>query len=264
LILPSDFLMILAIAGAAAIASPIGGLIALWRTPTTLFMSIALGFASGTLLGTISFEMMPQALQLTSTLAAVSGFVAGFASLYAFDLFIHRGRLAGPKAEQAKRVKRYYRRHRPRGDEVTVLAGGTSTEELIEGLTIGIGVSIKPGLGLLVALAIVIDNMAEALSIGELVLENQGSASHRPVWRVLKWTSLIGVSLFSSALVGWLILRGMPQSMLGLLFGAGAGGMFYLTITDLVPEAEERHYQQSAGWAIGIGFITMFVLSQFI
>jgi zinc transporter, ZIP family len=46
--------MIVAVAGIAAIASPAGGLIALWREPTTLFMSMALGFASGVLLATIA------------------------------------------------------------------------------------------------------------------------------------------------------------------------------------------------------------------
>jgi ZIP family zinc transporter len=39
--------------------------------------------------------------------------------------------------------------------------------------------------------------------------------------------------------------------------------MFYLTVTDLVPEAEQRHYQQSAAVAIGAGFMTIFALSHF-
>jgi ZIP family zinc transporter len=259
----SNFFMILALASAAAVASPIGGLIALWRKPTTLFMSIALGFASGTLLGTISFEIMPQALELTSVVVTVVGFVAGFASVYGFDLFIHRGKLAGPKAEQGKEVRSYHAHHRPRGDEVTVLAGGTSTEELIEGLSIGIGTSIKPGLGLLIALAIIIDNVAEALSIGEMILVQRGSEKRSSIWRVLKWTGLIGVSLFSSALVGWFLLRDLSQSVLGFLIATGGGGMFYLTVTGLVPEAEERQFQQSAGLAIGTGFMLIFVLSQF-
>ena len=155
----SDLVLILSVAGVAAVASPIGGLLALWGKPTTMFMSLALGFAGGVLLATISFEMLPQALELSSMPVAVAGFLVGFASVYAFDLFIHRGKLAGPKAEQHKNVERYYLQHRPRGDQVTVLAGCTSIEELIEGLSIGVGAAIKPGLGLLIALAIVIDNL---------------------------------------------------------------------------------------------------------
>jgi zinc transporter, ZIP family len=257
-----DYLPILVVAALAAAASPIGGLLALWHRPSSLFMSVALGFAGGVLMGTISFEMMPEALHLSSLMVAVGGFFLGFLSVYGFDLFIHRGKVAGEKAEQEKDVERYYRRHRPRGDEVTVLAGGTSTEELIEGLSIGIGTSIRPGVGLLIAVAIVIDNFAEALSVGELILaEHEGGKRHR-VRRVLKWTGLIGISLLSSALVGWFLLRDMPPEVLGFLFGAGGGGMFYLTITDLLPEAEERHYQQSAGLAAGAGFIIILVLSK--
>jgi hypothetical protein len=99
---------------------------------------------------------------------------------------------------------RFHRRRQPRGDEVTVLAGGTSAEQVIEGISIGVGAAIKPGLGLLVALAIVIDNLTEALSIGELIRDRQDDKPGRPpVWRIVKWTTLIGPLLFSSAF--WMV-----------------------------------------------------------
>jgi zinc transporter, ZIP family len=255
--------LVLGIAVAAALASPLGGLISFWLKPTTLFMSLALGFASGVLLATISFEMVPQALEISSLVTTILGFIAGFLAVYGLDLFINRGRLAGEKAEQKGAVEGFHRRHRPRGDQVTVLAGGTSAEELIEGLSIGVGAAIKPELGLMVGAAIVIDNIVEALSIGELIRDGSRSDGGQPVWRVLKWTGLIGVSLLGSALIGWFALRGLPKPALGFLFAAGGGGMFYLTITDLVPEAEERHYQQSAALAIGAGFVTILALGHF-
>lgn len=262
--MPQDLLPVVAIAVSAAIASPIGGLIALWSRPSTLSMSAALGFASGVLLATITFEMLPNALELSSLSLAVSGFVAGFAAVYAFDLFIHRGVLAGEKADQFPRVQRYYRIHRPRGGEVTVLAGGTSAEELIEGLSIGVGFAIKPGLGVLVALAIVIDNFSEALSIGEIIRNEKREPPDSQARRILGWTTLIGAAVLVSSLGGWFFLRDLPQWALGILFGAGAGGMFYLTVTDLMPEAEERQYQQLSAVAMSVGFIVVFVLSSFL
>jgi ZIP family zinc transporter len=255
--------MIVAVAGIAAIASPAGGLIALWREPTTLFMSMTLGFASGVLLATIGFEMLPKALGLSSLPVALAGFIAGFLAVYGFDLFIHRGRLVGKEAQERKQVERFYYRHQPRGGEVTVLAGGTSAEELIEGLSIGVGAVIEPGLGLLIALAIVIDNLSEGLSIGAIIRAEPADQGHGQAWRILGWTGLIGASLFGSALAGWFLLRGLPEPVLGFLFAVGAGGMFYLTITDLVPQAEERHYQQSGAVATAAGFATIFVLSTF-
>jgi ZIP family zinc transporter len=260
----NDLIMILIVAAAAALASPVGGLIALWRTPTTLLMSTTLGFASGVLLATIAFEMIPKALELSSLLTAVTGFGAGFAAVYGFDLFIHRGKLAGEKAEERRAVEQFYLRHRPRGGEVTVLAGGTSAEELIEGLSIGVGIAIEPALGLLIAFAIVIDNVSEAMSIGELIRTEKVGSSKSEARRILGWTGLIGAAVLISTLVGWYFLRDLSEPVLGLLFGAGAGGMFYLTITDLVPEAEEHQYQQLSAVATAGGFMALFALSTFL
>jgi ZIP family zinc transporter len=259
----SSLLTVLAIAGSAALASILGGAIALWRAPTTLFMSLALGFASGILLATITFEMLPLALDLGSLTLATGGFVAGMIAVYALDLFIHRGRLAGEKSQQRPQVERFHRYRRPRGTGVTVLASGTSIEELIEGLSIGVGAAIKPGVGLLIGIAIAIDNLSEGLSIGELIRSEASSSGKRTARRVLGWTGLIGFSVLSSALLGWFLLRELAQSTLSFLFAMGAGGMFYLTITDLLPESEERHYQQSSALAVMTGFVIIFVVSQF-
>jgi ZIP family zinc transporter len=102
--LETNLLTILAVAGGAALASPAGGLIALWHRPSTLMMSAALGFASGVLLATIGFEMLPQSLELGGSLPiAIGGFVAGFVAVYGFDLFVHRGVVAGERRRRASR-----------------------------------------------------------------------------------------------------------------------------------------------------------------
>ncbi|AHE66298.1 ZIP family metal transporter [Legionella oakridgensis] len=258
-----DFILVISIAIAAAIASPVGGLIAIWKKPTTFFMSLALGFASGVLLATASFEMLPQAQELSSLSITVIGFAVGFILVYAFDLFIHRGKLAGEESEQYLKVRQFYQRHHIKQGEVTVLAGGTSIEELIEGISIGVGAAIKPGLGLLIGLAIIVDNLSEGLSVGELIRAEQHSKNYNYKQRILAWTSLIGGALLVSSLLGWYFLRGLPSSILGFLIAIAGGGLFYLTITKLVPEAEERHYQQSAALAMAIGFLFIFTLSKF-
>ncbi len=252
-------LIIFSVALAAALASPLGGLIAIAVRPSSLFLSIAVGFAGGVLLGTFAFEMLPKALELSGLPVAVSGFSVGFLLVYALDLFVNRGALAGGRAEQRSKVERFHRRHRPRGSEVTVLAGATSLEEVIEGVALGVGAAIDPSVAFVVGSAICIDNVSEALSIGELAREEN---SQRYSWRILKWTGLIGASLFGSAMAGWFLLKGLSPGMLGLLLAAGAGGMFYLTITDLIPEAEDHHYLQSAAVAGAAGFIAILILSE--
>ncbi|QJW83335.1 ZIP family metal transporter [Ramlibacter terrae] len=253
-----DFPSLLIPALCGALASPLGGALALWKRPTTLGLSIAVGFAAGALLGAFAFEMLPKAVQAASLPIAVGGFMVGFAFVYALDLFVHRGASAGEKASQYRHVLSVRRRRHARGDEVTVLAGGTSAEELIEGLTIGVAAATDPSLGLIVGTAIVIDNISESMSIGDLIREKGGD--HR-VRRIMGWTSLIGVALFVSAMAGFFLLRGLSPVALGCLLAAGAGAMFYLTITELVPEAESHQYQQSSAIAMGLGLLVIFTLS---
>jgi ZIP family zinc transporter len=253
--------LVLVVAVCAAAASPLGGIIAILLKPTTLLLSIFVGYAAGVLMGTFAFEMMPKALGQSSLLTAAAGFAVGFGLVYALDLYVNRGALAGPKSSQKTWVESYHRRRKPRGGKLTVLAGATSAEELIEGLAIGVGSAIDPTVALLTGLAIGIDNFAEALSIGELQREESDEGY---AWPILKWTGLIGVSLFSSAMVGWFLFRGLSEGVLGFLLATGAGGMFYLTVTDLIPEAEEHQYQESAAISVAAGFLTIFVLSEVI
>jgi zinc transporter, ZIP family len=72
---------------------------------------------------------------------------------------------------------------------------------------------------------------------------------------------LIGAAVFVSALCGAL-LRDIPDPLVGSLFASGAGGIFYLTVTQLIPEAEGAQYQQSAALAIALGFIAIMVLTR--
>ena len=113
---------------------------------------------------------------------------------------------------------------------------------------------------LVVGIAIAIDNISEAMSIGALAREDDAGTF---VGRTLRWTGLIGLSLIVAGLGGWALLRNLPQEVLSFLLAVGAGAMLYLTTTDLLPSAEEHQYQQSAALAVAAGFLTALVLSQF-
>ena len=109
----------------------------------------------------------------------------------------------------------------------------------------------------LTAAAVAVDNFSEDLSIGELVLSRGERAR-----RVLGWTSLIGASLLVSAVVGWLALRNADPALVGVLQATGAGAILYLTVTALVPPAEEYQYEGSGSLAAGAGFLAILLLSE--
>lgn len=253
--------LVVLVAGSAALASVVGGLAGGRRRPSTVITSVALGLAGGVLLGTITFEMLPRADELAGVPLAVGAFLVGVAVMYGFDLAVQRGRLAGPAADQREQIEDFHRQRPAAGDDVTVLAGGTALEEVIEGVSIGVGAAIQPSLAVFVAGSIALDNATEGMSIGALSAERAsgGRAGRR---RATKWTGAIGASLFVSAVTSFVLLRSLPDPALGVLIGSGGGGMLYLTITDLIPAAEERQYQGSSAIAAALGFVVAFSLSR--
>ncbi len=257
--MPDDLLLVVIVSGVAAVASVVGGLLALWHRSSTLISSLAFGVASGALIGTVTLEMLPTALKSGALAVVVIGFAAGMLSLFLFDLAVHGGVIVGEHADQRRIVRRYHRR-RGSGSQVLVLAGGTSVEELVEGLAIGVGAAIEPSLAFVVAIAIAIDNLAEGMSVGELIRDETPDRV-RAMPRVLAWTGTIGLALFVSSMVGWFALRGVPPTVLSVLLAAGAGAMLYLALSSLVPEGEARQYQGSATLASGVSFALILVLS---
>ena len=245
-------------AGSAALASPLGGWLGSRFRAGTLFLSVSAGLAGGVLLGTFAFQMLPESVGVAGKPAAVGGFVAGFTIVYVFDLYLNRGFMAGEGSDEWHKLSRLHRLRRARGSQVTLLAGGTAIEELIEGLSIGVGLAVDPTLGVMIAAAIVLDNLVEGISIAEIIrLERPDGVSRQ----IFAWTGLIGLALFSAATVGWLALRDIADGVMGVLLAIGAGGMFYLVVTDLLPRSAKTQYQQSAALAAATGFLLMFALS---
>lgn len=251
-------LTFLMLAGGATLASPLGGWLGSRAKIGTLFLSISVGMAAGVLLGTFAFEMMPSAAAAAGKIPTITGFLVGFLAVYLFDLYINHGFMAGSESDEWHKLSRLHRIQRVRGSKVTLLAGSTAIEELIEGLSIGVGLAADPGLGIMIGVAIILDNLVEGMSIAEIIRAEQGENASRSIYA---WTGMIGLALFSSAAIGWAFLSDMAPTMLGVLLAIGAGGMFYLTIVDLLPRSAKTQYQQSAALAVAAGFLLIFSLT---
>jgi len=245
-------------AGGAALASLLGGWLGSRFRTGTLSLSISAGLAGGVLLGTFAFEMMPESVIAAGKTAAIGGFIAGFLVVYGFDLYLNRGFIAGEGSDEWRRLHRVHRLRKDRGSSVALLAGGTAVEELIEGLSIGVGLAVEPRLGFTIGAAIALDNFVEGMSIAEIIRAERSEGATR---HIFGWTGLIGVALFVSAAIGWLVLRNIDEAVMGTLLAIGAGGMFYLTVTDLLPRSAKAQYQQSAALAVAAGFLAIFALS---
>ncbi len=112
--------------------------------------------------------------------------------VYVVDLYLNRGFMAGEGSDEWHKLSRLHRLQKTRGSQVTLLAGGTAVEELIEGLSIGVGLAVDPALGVTIGAAIILDNLVEGMSIAEIIRIERPDG----VAQIFAWTGLIGLALF--------------------------------------------------------------------
>ena len=125
-----------------------------------------------------------------------------------------------------------------RGSQVTLLDGGTAIEELIEGLSIGVGLAVDPLLGVMIGAAIVLDNLVEGISIAEIIKVERPERASR---QIFAWTGLIGLALFSAATVGWLVSRDIADGVMGTLLAIEPVACFIWLSRTCYPDLQRRN-----------------------
>ena len=91
------------------------------------------------------------------------------------------------------------------------------------------------GLALPITMAIAIHNIPEGVAVAVPLFYATGSRK-----KALGYSLLSGLSEPLGALIGYLLLRPfMSDTLMGILFGAIAGVMVYISLDELLPSAEE-------------------------
>lgn len=253
---------ILIMAGVAGGASVLGGFITTIRKPSEEATALTLGFAGGALLAAIAFELVAGALERAPIWLAASGALVGLFFIFGFDMALHTWPPAA-LVQEGRPAPRLHRRLGGREDRGVLLAAGIALEELVEGAAIGLGAAGDVRLGLIIALTIAVDNFAEGLAIGA-VMRNRGRARKRATARTLGWTSLIGGTVVVAALTAWILFSGAGREVVAILLSFVAGGLLYLTITQIIPEAQVLRHEREVGISAGLGFIAVLVLSSLV
>jgi ZIP family zinc transporter len=129
-----------------------------------------------------------------------------------------------------------------------------------EGLAIGVAFgSGEVGLGLLITIAISIHNIPEGIAVS-LPLRAAGVSG----WKCVGWAIVSGIPQPLAAIPAYLAVIAF-RPVLPYAFGVAAGAMFYLVLSEMIPEsrANEAQRQSSALAAMG-GFLGMMFLQNVI
>jgi len=214
--------MIILISLLTVIITMLGGLFALRYNDK---LHLILGFSAGTIIGAALFDLLPEAIELSSehfSTNTVTTLVAiGFAVFLVLDRFFQ---LHARNDETGQNDN-----HRGNFG-----AGALSVHSFLDGMGIGLAFKVSPALGLVVTVAVLAHKFSDGLNTVNVILKNKGSRQMALRWLVTNALApVLGITstLFFS----------LPEHILGLVLAMFGGFFLYIGASDILPESHHRH-----------------------
>lgn len=223
-----------------SVFSLIGGLFLLIKEKKVLKYSHFLAaFAAGTLLGTVFFDLLPEAVE--ESRHVVEGGISGKVDIFFWVLFGILGFFL------LERFVHWFHHHQHEYAEenvkptVPLVILGDSVHNFIDGIAIGATFLVSVPLGIITTLAIAAHEIPQ--EIGDFgILLHKGLARKK----VLLVNFLSALAAIVGALIAFLLGERIEAS-LPILLAITAGFFIYIAASDLIPEI---HHENRKGFAV--------------
>ncbi|MCK4923170.1 MAG: zinc transporter ZupT [Bacteroidales bacterium] len=248
----------------AGLATGIGSALAFFtKTTSTRFLSISLGFSAGVMIYVSMVEIFQKAkdaLELVhgeklGTIYTVLAFFGGMAAIAIIDKLIPSGENPHEvrKVEDVKGNKDVNTRKLYRMGIFTALA--IAIHNFPEGLATFVAGLTDPTIAIPIAVAIAIHNIPEGIAVSVPISYATGNRR-----KAFFLSFLSGLAEPVGAIIGYFILLPfLNDSVFGLLFGAVAGIMVFISLDELLPTAREYGEHHLAIYGLIGGMMVMAV-----
>lgn len=245
----------------AGLSTGIGSALAFFsRRTNRAFLSASLGFSAGVMIYVSLIEIFAKARDvltqvhgdIVGTWVTVGAFFGGMLIIGFIDLMV-------PSHENPHEARSIEEMQEPVAQGERLLRMGILTAMAIgihnfpEGLATFFAALSDPSIGLAITIAIAVHNIPEGISVAIPIYFATGSR------KKAFWLSFLsGVSEPMGALIGYTILKPFfSQTVFGLLFGAVAGIMVFISLDELLPTAKEYGKGHIAIYGVIAGMAVM-------
>jgi ZIP family zinc transporter len=256
---------------AAGASTGLGSAIAFFAKRTNLrLLSVATGFSAGVMLWISFVDILPKAQRALEAARgpregawlAAGAFFLGTLLILAIDRIVpgdenpHEVRTALEIASLGEPVAPpAAARLRRTG---TALAIAIAVHNFPEGLATFVAALEDPKVGLAIAIAVALHNIPEGISVAVPIFYATG---RRRV--AFGWSLLSGLAEPLGAVLGYLVLRPfLTPATMGVLFGAVAGIMVYISLDELLPTSRAfgEGHDSLYGLLLGMGAMSLSLL----
>lgn len=222
------------------IGTTIGGIIGIFsKSNSNKFLSFILAFASGLMLAVVSFDLIPEAMEISSIYVTVIGIVLGIITMIFCDSLVQKK--FNTKSVSSKNVGLL--------KTGIIVSIGLALHNIPEGLAIGSGFDASTSLGYSLAIAIALHDVPEGLSMA-IPMKNGGMKG----WKVMIYVILSGIATGVGALIG-AIVGNISEKIIAMCLAFAAGAMMYIVSGELIPESNKLYQGRMTAVGNMLGFI---------
>lgn len=229
----------------------LGGIIGvLFKNPSEKILSFILSFAAGLMTSIVSFDLIPEALKISSITNVLLGIIFGIICMIVCNVIV----------DKKFQDKNYEKTNKYNNKSNLLRAGiitsiGLAIHNFPEGLAIGSGFGASLSLGYSLAIAICIHDIPEGISMA-VPMKNGGMSSQKVIFYVILSGITTGIGAFIGSIIG-----GISESIIAMCLSFAAGAMLYIVSGELIPEANSLYHGKitAIGNILGllIGFLAM-------
>ncbi len=241
-------LAVVLISASAFVSAALGGVLAL-RAVRHVGAIIAVG--AGIRIGAAYFDLIPESVEhLGGSLDRAMLFTAvGFLAFYAIEKLtaLHVGHETATELDHGDAAHRHV-------DFIGSL--GMSLHSFLDGVALAAGLAIGGGLGLVIAVVVVVHRFSDGIGIVSLLL-----AARAPRDEIYRWVALVALAPVVGVVVG--LLLPVPDEVLGGMLAVFAGFFLYIGAAELLPEA---HRSDRSRWIVAatlFGVVAIYAFSIF-
>ncbi len=223
----------------------LGGIIGVsFKNTSNKFLGFILSLASGLMTGIVCFDLIPEALNISSIIYVLIGIAFGIVTMIACDIFVNnkfkntRGSLKNANSMLRTGI---------------IISIGLALHNFPEGLAIGSGFEASLVLGYSLAVAIALHDIPEGISMA-VPMRNGGMSKFKVIFYVILSGVTTGLGALFGALVG-----GISNQIIAVCLSFAAGAMLYIVSGELIPESNKVY----KGRMNAIGYIMGFILGIF-
>lgn len=232
---------------AAFVSTVLGGVFALRFRDK---LHLVLGFSAGAVIAVAFFDLMPEALHLTSGQYDPAGLLTvvaiGFFGYLLLDrlIFFHAHHVHEHTDDHGAGSRRSL------GPAALVL------HSFLDGAAIGLAFQVSPAVGAVVAAAVLVHDFSDGVNTIGMIMRTGKGIKRAKFW------------LFADALapvlgVASTYLFSVAESDLGLILALFAGFFLYIGASDLIPESHHSHPRFLTTFMTLVGGLVLYIAIQF-